>query len=72
MVRVARRDDGTVSVDPDGGARAPGRGAYVCRDASCVERAVRSGGIKRSLRVEGTLGEELRLELLKRIEENDG
>ena len=69
---MARRRDGSVSVDPHGGVPTEGRGAYVCPDASCVERAFRSGGIRRTLLVEGTRLEGLRLELLKRIEENYG
>ncbi len=45
--------------------RMPGRGAYVHRDADCIERAVRRGGMARTLRtkvdpaVAGTLLEAL-------------
>jgi len=38
-----------VAYDPT--QKAPGRGAYVCRDGSCVENAVRSGALSRSLNV---------------------
>lgn len=37
MVRLVRARDGRVSVDDTG----PGRGAYVCRDAECGERALK-------------------------------
>ncbi|MDQ3941337.1 MAG: YlxR family protein [Actinomycetota bacterium] len=69
---MARREDGTVAVDPVGGARGPGRGAYLCRNVSCVEQAFRSGGLRRTLRFAGEWPEELRSEILKTIEETDG
>jgi predicted RNA-binding protein YlxR (DUF448 family) len=39
MRRLVRRDDGRVEAD----ATAEGRGAYVCEDAECLERALRPG-----------------------------
>jgi uncharacterized protein len=39
MIRLARAGDGVVVVDRE--ARAPGRGAYVCPRAECIERARR-------------------------------
>src|SRR2546425_13062123 len=38
LVRLVRLGSGTVVVDPS--ARAAGRGAYVCPDTACVERAL--------------------------------
>jgi len=48
LLRVARRPDGRVEVDPSGGA--PGRGAYVHRDPACVEAALARDGLWRMLR----------------------
>jgi predicted RNA-binding protein YlxR (DUF448 family) len=47
----------------DVSGRANGRGAYVCRDASCIERAVTRGALGRALEVPvpKTLGIELRM-----------
>jgi predicted RNA-binding protein YlxR (DUF448 family) len=39
LVRLVRAADGTVTVDARG--RMPGRGAWVCADAACVERGAR-------------------------------
>ncbi len=39
LVRVVRTPAGEVRVDPTG--KLSGRGAYVCLDASCVDRALR-------------------------------
>lgn len=41
LVRLVRAGDGRVAVDERG--RAAGRGAYVCRDAECMQRALRAG-----------------------------
>jgi uncharacterized protein len=48
LVRLARRADGGVVVD----ARAvrPGRGAYVCREPGCVERALKTGRLTHAFR----------------------
>ena len=55
LVRVARTPAG-VRVDPHGDA--PGRGAYVHRDPTCVVAALRKGAIESALRT-GLAQEEL-------------
>jgi uncharacterized protein len=54
FVRVVRRPDGHVVVDPTG--KANGRGAYVCASPSCWEVALKRGRLAQSLRV--TIAEE--------------
>jgi predicted RNA-binding protein YlxR (DUF448 family) len=49
MVRVVKTMNGLAI---DLGQRMPGRGAYVHRDATCATRAVRQGGLARTLRCE--------------------
>lgn len=49
FVRVVRRPDGHVVVDPTG--KANGRGAYVCASPSCWEVALKRGRLAQSLRV---------------------
>lgn len=44
LVRLVRDADGNVFVDATG--RAAGRGAYICRDAACLERAVKIRAIE--------------------------
>lgn len=46
--RVVRTPDGAVCVDS--GGRMPGRGAYVCPNPECLDRAVRSRALERALR----------------------
>jgi uncharacterized protein len=47
LVRVVRTPDGTVRVDATG--KLSGRGAYVCPEAACVERALREDRLARVL-----------------------
>jgi predicted RNA-binding protein YlxR (DUF448 family) len=48
LVRLVRDADGAVGTDARG--RRPGRGAYVCADPSCVERALKGGRLAHAFR----------------------
>jgi predicted RNA-binding protein YlxR (DUF448 family) len=50
LTRIVRAPDGAVSVDPTG--RANGRGAYLCGNPRCWQRALDSGLLQHALRVE--------------------
>lgn len=54
LVRVVRRPDGTIEIDPKG--KVPGRGAYVCASRDCWDLALGQKRIARALNV--TLTEE--------------
>ena len=47
MTRVVRRTDGSVAVDPSG--KAPGRGTYLCDQATCRDPQRLAEGIQRAL-----------------------
>ena len=47
MIRVVRSPEGDVSLDPVG--KKPGRGAYVCRNAACLKRAIKQKQLERQL-----------------------
>lgn len=47
LVRVVRTPEGAVRVDPTG--KLSGRGAYVCPEAACVDRALREERLARML-----------------------
>ena len=49
LIRVVRSPEGEVSLDPVG--KKPGRGAYVCRSADCLKRAIRQKQLERPLDV---------------------
>ena len=52
LIRVVRAPDGTLSMDPIG--KKPGRGAYVCRQESCLTRAIKQKQLERQLEVRMT------------------
>ena len=68
LMRVVRSPEGTVSLDLRG--KAPGRGAYVCRSADCLKKALRSKAISRSLETE--IPPELYEALTQQMEGADG
>ena len=52
LIRVVRAPDGPLSMDPVG--KKPGRGAYVCRQQSCLARAIKQKQLERQLEVRMT------------------
>ena len=50
MIRVVRTTEGTVSLDFSG--KLNGRGAYVCPDATCLQKARKTRSLERCLEVE--------------------
>ncbi|MFP5298341.1 MAG: YlxR family protein [Actinomycetota bacterium] len=68
LIRVTRSGDGKVVIDDPGSRhRTPGRGVYLCPDASCIDRAVKSG-LQRALRYKGALPHDLKERLMGRID----
>ncbi len=49
LIRVVRSPQGEVSIDFRG--KMPGRGAYVCRDAECLKRALKTKAFDRAFGV---------------------
>ena len=68
MIRVVRGTDGAVSLDF--GGKMNGRGAYICPDAECLKKALRSKALDRSLEV--TIPEEVYDRLSKEMETGNG
>ena len=66
MIRVVRGTDGTVSLDF--GGKLNGRGAYICPDPNCLEKARKSKALERSLETE--IPQEVYLRLTKEMEGN--
>ena len=49
LIRVVRSPEGQVSLDPTG--KKSGRGAYVCREGTCLARALKQKQLERQLQV---------------------
>ncbi len=48
LIRLVRTPSGTVEPDPTG--KRPGRGAYLCHNPECWERATKRGRLEHALR----------------------
>lgn len=59
--------DGNISVDKTG--KANGRGAYICNNLECLEKAIKAKRLERSF--ETTISGEIYDELRKSIADND-
>ena len=55
MIRIVRTTDGNICIDRSG--KLNGRGAYICKSAECLRKALKSKRIDRSLKV--TVPEEI-------------
>ena len=49
LLRVVRSPEGHISYDRVG--KAPGRGAYVCKNLECLQKAVKTHALERQLEV---------------------
>lgn len=63
MIRVLRTPEGEIVIDATG--KKNGRGAYICNSVACLQKAVRTKGLERSLKV--TIPEELVEKLEKEL-----
>ena len=48
MLRIVHTLEGSVEIDP--GGKRPGRGAYLCRQKSCWERALKRHSLEHALK----------------------
>ena len=66
MVRVVRLPQGTVQIDA--GGKMAGRGVYLCMDKpQCLQRAMRSKALERSLEV--AIGEDVFKQLQRQLQD---
>ena len=65
LIRIVRSDEGEFSVDTTG--KKAGRGAYICPNTECLEKARKSKGLERSFKaqVPAEVYDKLREELEK-------
>lgn len=65
LLRVVRSPEGEVSLDMRG--KKPGRGAYVCPNADCLKKAIKTRALSRAL--ETAIPEEVMQRLAAELEE---
>ncbi len=63
LLRIVRSPEGEFSLDPSG--RKNGRGAYICMNPACLEKAEKRKALQRSFKaeVDGSVYRQLREEL---------
>ena len=64
LIRVVRQNDGTAQIDLKG--KANGRGTYICKKTECLEKAIKTGSMERSLgiKISAEIFERLKTELM--------
>lgn len=55
LIRVVKNKEADVSIDFTG--KKPGRGAYICKDIACLEKAIKTRRLSKNL--ETTIGDEI-------------
>ncbi|OPX46220.1 hypothetical protein CLHUN_00360 [Ruminiclostridium hungatei] len=68
LIRVVRNNEGEISIDLIG--KKPGRGAYICRSAGCLEQAIKAKRLDKAF--ETTIDSEVYENLKCQLEGNDG
>lgn len=63
--RIVRTPQGEIKLDESG--RMAGRGAYICSDAACLKKALKSRALERALKT--PLSEDVKNELLQKYGE---
>ncbi|HCT65159.1 MAG TPA: DUF448 domain-containing protein [Lachnospiraceae bacterium] len=65
LVRIVKNEDGEFSLDITG--KKPGRGAYICKNVECLEKAQKCKGLERSFKspVPKDVYQKLREELME-------
>ena len=65
LVRIVRNKEGEISVDLVG--KKPGRGAYICKNAACLDKAQKAKRLERafSSRIEPEIYDTMRRELVE-------
>lgn len=67
LIRIVRSPEGAVTLDFKG--KAPGRGAYICPDETCLKKAIKSRAIDRAFGV--TIPQEVYDSLTERMAQGD-
>lgn len=50
LIRIVKNKDGDIFVDLTG--KANGRGAYICKNSDCLEKAIKSKRLNKALEIE--------------------
>lgn len=64
LIRVVKNSEGTIKVDLTG--KAPGRGAYICKNVQCLEKAIKGKRLEKNFetKIDENIFQRLREELI--------
>mgnify|MGYP004664255907 FL=1 len=64
LIRIVMNKEGNISIDKTG--KANGRGAYICNNIECLEKAIKSKRLERSFerKIDDTIYNSLRNEII--------
>jgi predicted RNA-binding protein YlxR (DUF448 family) len=65
LIRVVKCPDGSVIIDGHG--KASGRGAYICREQKCLDKAAKSRAFARQLKLDTPFPEEILAQLAELV-----
>lgn len=68
MIRIVKDQEGNFSLDFNG--KKSGRGAYVCKELTCLDQAEKNKGLERSFKM--AVDKEIYVQLRKEFETYDG
>ena len=68
LIRVVRNNEGEINIDLVG--KKPGRGAYICKNSDCLEKATKAKRLEKAF--ETTIDVEIYNKLKNQLEGNDG
>ncbi len=63
LIRIVKNKQGEISIDKTG--KLSGRGAYICDNAECLEKAIKSKRLEKSFetKIDASVYEELKLKI---------
>ena len=67
LIRIVKNKEGQIFLDPTG--KANGRGAYICKDAECLQKAIKSKALERAFGV--SIPDEVYAQLEEQMEAGD-
>lgn len=64
LIRVVKNSEGNIKVDLTG--KAPGRGAYICKDEECLKKAIKAKRLEKNFetKIDESIFQRLREELI--------
>ncbi|KAF1084567.1 hypothetical protein SPSYN_02345 [Sporotomaculum syntrophicum] len=65
LIRVVRTPEGTIEIDRTG--KRSGRGAYICPNKECLDKALKGKRLEKSLK--HAINQEIKESLLERVEQ---